>query len=60
MIDIILMLSCIVLFLIEYINHKYHCNIIENDILFRLTSSNICNFHIDISKLVNLSDIVYI
>ena len=60
MVDIILMSSRIALFFTECVNHKYHCNIVENNVLFRLTLSNICNFYIDILKLINFLDIVYI
>lgn len=47
-------------FVVKYINHKYRYDILENDILVRLTSSNICNSHVDISKLAILPDLARI
>jgi hypothetical protein len=59
-VGIILMSLHSVRFVAEYANHKYRYDILENDVLIRLASSNICNSHVDISKLAILPDIARI
>ena len=59
-IDIILMSSHVVWFIVDCANHKYHYDIIGNEVSLHLMSSNVCISHVDILKSVNLPNIAYI